>query len=172
MPGAKSKMGFTLSGMAITRAQANALRLATIENVSLIKSIPDEYFKRITNAVVRSAQAGGDMQMLRKAVAESGEITERRVDMITTDQANKANTALLKEEFEANGIKRFRWVWRNMSKTTENEREFHRDVLNGQEFDLDDPPVIQLSQNGLPEVRGFPGQLVNCHCEMEMVWDF
>lgn len=58
MVGDKSK-DFALKGSAISPEKAEIMKALTFENVSLIKSIPNEYFKQITGAVSRSIQNGG-----------------------------------------------------------------------------------------------------------------
>ena len=66
---------------------------------------------------------------------------------------------------QAVGLNKYEWIH---SGAGQQPREFHRDVLNGQIFDLDDPPIIDEDTGE----RGIPSQLINCRCTMRPVLEF
>jgi SPP1 gp7 family putative phage head morphogenesis protein len=74
---------------------------------------------------------------------------------------NNLNASRMK----AIGLNKYEWVH---SGGGQRPREFHRDVLNGQIFSLDDPPIID-EQTG---ERGIPSQLINCRCTMLPLLEF
>jgi uncharacterized protein with gpF-like domain len=63
------------------------------------------------------------------------------------------------------GIKKFKW---RHSGGGAHPRPLHRNVLNGNIYSFDDPPVIDEKTGQ----RGFPGQLINCRCVMISVIEF
>lgn len=55
---------FMLTGSAISPEKSEIMKALLFENVSLIKSIPNEYFKQITGAVARSIENGEGVKWL------------------------------------------------------------------------------------------------------------
>lgn len=169
MLGDKAK-GFALVGSAISPEKSEVMKAILFENVSLIKSIPDEYFKQITGAVARSIENGYGVKGLSKELepmlSKFGKKAKRRADLIAQDQTRKAFTSLNIRNFNECGIKKFKWVHSGGSREP---RKYHMDVLNGQVFDLD---------TGAPNETGktpdyiYPGQEPYCRCIMQAVLDF
>ena len=165
MLGDKAK-GFALVGSAISPEKSEVMKAILFENVSLIKSIPDEYFKQITGAVARSIENGEGVKWLSKELMTYGAKSKRRADLIAQDQTRKAFTSINLRNFDECGIKKFKWLHSGGSREP---REYHMEVLNGQIFDLD---------TGAPNETGkspdfiYPGQLPYCRCVMQAVLDF
>lgn len=165
MLGDKAK-GFTLVGSAITPEKSEAMKAILFDNVSLIKSIPDEYFKQITGAVARSIENGEGVKTLAKELLSFGAKSERRADLIAQDQTRKAFTAINLRNFEEANIHKFRW---RHSGGSREPREYHMNVLDGEIFDV---------STGAPNESGkkpdfiYPGQEPYCRCIMEAVLDF
>ncbi len=168
MLGDKAK-DFTLVGSAITPEKSEVMKALMFENVSLIKSIPDEYFKQITGAVARSIENGQGVKWLSKELLSYGAKSQRRADLIAQDQTRKAFTSINLRNFEEANIKKFKWLHSGGSREP---REYHMkdypEGLNGGIFDINDPPVI----NEKTGETGFPGQLPYCRCIMQAVLDF
>lgn len=168
MIGDKAK-GFALVGSAISPEKSEVMKALLFENVSLIKSIPDEYFKQITGAVARSIENGEGVKWLSKQLQEYGAKSKRRADLIVQDQTRKAFTSINLRNFDECGIRKFKWLHSGDSREP---RDYHMrdypDGLNGDIFDLDDPLVI----NEKTGETGFPGQLPYCRCVMQAVLDF
>lgn len=165
MLGDKAK-DFALAGSAVSPEKSEVMKALLFENVSLIKSIPDEYFKQITGAVARSIESGTGLKELSKELMTFGAKSQRRADLIAQDQTRKAYNSINLRNFEECGIKKFRWMHSGGSREP---REYHMNVLNGQVFDLD---------TGAPNEDGkkpdfiYPGQLPYCRCIMQAVLDF
>ncbi len=158
--------GFALVGSAISPEKSEIMKAILFENVSLIKSIPDEYFKQITGAVARSIENGEGVKGLAKELMSYGAKSQRRADLIAQDQTRKAFTSINLRNFNECGIKKFKWLHSGGSREP---RTYHMNVLNGQIFDLD---------TGAPNEAGkspdfiYPGQLPYCRCIMQAVLDF
>jgi SPP1 gp7 family putative phage head morphogenesis protein len=131
---------------------ADAMRDAAQTNVDLITSIPEEHRDRLRD-LVQDAWANGDThEQLASEIEKLGGITERRAAAIARDQTSKMNTAFNKVRQTDLGITQGEW------QTMEDERvrESHAE-LDGEIFDLDDPPMI----DGRPLL---PGEDYNCRC--------
>mgnify|MGYP000124450678 CR=1 FL=1 len=164
MLGDKAK-GFGLSGSAISPEKSEIMKALLFENVSLIKSIPQEYFKQITGAVARSIENGEGIRWLGKQLREYGAKTERRAQLIAQDQTRKAYNTINLRNFQDNNIRKFKWLHSGGSR---DPRAYHKYVLDGNIYDIDDPPVIDPKTGE----KGFPGQLPYCRCVMCAVLDF
>ena len=165
MLGASAK-DFLLKGSAITPEKSEIMKALIFENVSLIKSIPDEYFKQITGSVARSIENAEGIKQLVNELNSYGAKTNRRAQLIAQDQTRKAYNSINRRNFQENGIKKFEWVHSGGSR---DPRKYHKDVLDGKVFDID---------KGAPNESGkkpdyiFPGQLPYCRCIMKAVLDF
>lgn len=78
----------------MTRAQQDIFRATVIENVSLIKSIPSEYFPKVEGLVMRSVQVGGDLEKLIAGLMKLNGHNMVRARTIARDQNRKATSAL------------------------------------------------------------------------------
>lgn len=87
------KAGFTVQ-FKMTAAQRDLIQAAIQENVSLIRSIPEQYFKDVEGAVMRSVSAGHDVGALAKTLQESYGVTKRRAAFIARDQTHQASAHL------------------------------------------------------------------------------
>ncbi len=139
------------------------------ENVSLIKSIPQEYFTDIEGAVMRSITSGNGLADLVPFLKSHEGITVKRARLIAGDQSRKVYSNISAERMKA--IKQTKYIWRHSSAAQE-PRPLHAHGLNGNIYDLNDPPVIQYAKGKQPEVRGKPGDLINCMCFMQSIIDF
>ncbi|MDC9591170.1 phage minor head protein [Xenorhabdus sp. XENO-10] len=141
------------------------LTAATAENVALIKSIPQQFHFRIESAALRSiSQAGEGAKTLLDEIRSIGSVTEKRAQFIAVDQTRKITTAANYERMKSAGIRKA--VWHHSGGSAE-PRKLHQ-KLDGQVFELDNPPIID-DRTGQ---RGLPGELPNCKCFWTPVVDF
>jgi uncharacterized protein with gpF-like domain len=134
------------------------IRDATVnQNVSLIKSIPRQYFTEVEGMVQRSVQTGRDMGQLSKDLQARFGITRRRADFIARDQNEKATAAFNRVRQLEAGIDENEWLHSGGGRT---QRPTH--VKAGRErtrFDLRkgwyDPAVKKYI---------WPGTEPNCKC--------
>lgn len=165
MLGAAAK-DFILKGAAISPEKSEIMKALLFENVSLIRSIPNEYFKQITGSVARSIENGEGIKQLVKELNSYGAKTNRRAQLIAQDQTRKAYNAINLRNFQENGIKKFRWLHSGGSREP---RKYHKDVLNGEIFDIDKGAP---NESGKTPAYIYPGQEPYCKCIMQAVLDF
>lgn len=148
------------------------------EGVALIKTIPsEEDHKKICNYLLKVFRGLETREHLIRYLMRLGGVDEERAEMIANDQIDKAAMRFLVEKWKAQGCKRVRWVhmgdanprqyhlrpWNGVS----GKRNGRPNGLNGYEFDIDKPPVINLKT----KERGYPGHMINCHCTLIPLWD-
>jgi SPP1 gp7 family putative phage head morphogenesis protein len=156
--------GLSLKTSVITGRVQEVAKATVTENVGLIKSIPQQYFGKIQGEVMRSITSGNGVQDVLKAVQATGQVTQKRAELIARDQSSKATTAVNAARMQALKIRKFEWLHSGGGKEP---RKLHQQ-LSGQVFRLDDPPIIDERTGE----RGLPGQLINCRCRMGPVIDF
>lgn len=141
------------------------------DNVNLIKTIPEQYFDKIGKAVEARTRGKMTRGALVKRIKEIGGITQRRAEMIADDQTAKVTERMMLERCKNAGVKKVMWVHSGISMEP---RDYHKtrwdgrtgkrngkpNGLNGFVFNIDEPPVIDKKTGE----RGFPAQLINCHC--------
>lgn len=154
--------GLKLNTNIITGPMREFMIGSIAQNVSLIKSIPQEYMTKVQGAVLRSITAGNGLADLQPFFEDQEGITSRRAATIARDQTHKAYGGLNKGRMEAVGIQEFEWVH---SGGGLHPRPYHLDVLNGRVFSFAALPVIDQDTGE----RGIPGQLINCKCTMTPV---
>lgn len=156
-------------GTRVLSGETKEIMGATIaENVSLIKSIPQEYFTAIEGAVMRSITTGNGLQDLVPFLKNHESITIKRARLIAGDQSRKAFSNITASRMKELGVEKYRWIH---SSAAQEPRPLHV-KLNGSIQSLDDPPIIQYAKGKQPEIRGKPGDLINCTCIMQPVVDF
>ena len=126
----------------------DALRAATKDNIELIKSIPDQYFDKLEDAVEKRMQSGVRFEDLAEEVERIGGVTESRAKLIARDQTSKMNGAFNQARQTSLGIDKYMW----QTSGDERVRPEHADN-DGKVFSWNDPPAT-----------GHPGHDVNCRC--------
>lgn len=141
--------GVNLNSIIQNEGLEDTLVGAVNENVNLIKSIPDEYFKKIETVVWQNTTRGLKSSSLIKEIQKINNTTEKRAKLIARDQTSKLNSNLNEKRQKNLGIEEY--IWR----TSEDGRvrDTHRHN-NGKRFRWDSPP----------KETGHPGQDINCRC--------
>src|SRR5271156_168296 len=148
------KAGFTVD-LKITRAFRDVMRATIAENVSLIKSIPEQFHTEVTGLVMRSVVAGRDLQQLTNALDSRYDITRKRAILIARDQNNKATGQIARARYIDLGIEQAVWLHSAGGKTP---RPTH--VKNsGKTYD-----VKRGWYDPKEKRRISPGELINCRC--------
>lgn len=157
--------GLTIKMPDMPAALQDSLTASVAENTSLIKSVQAQYHERISGAVLRSIQSGGQgQQEVLAELKRIGGLTDNRAELIARDQTSKITSQMNAERQKSVGIRKFQWLH---SGGGAEPRKLHLE-LNGQIFSYDDLPVID-SKTG---ERGLPGTLINCKCQAIPVLDF
>lgn len=148
--------GFTVK-FNMTPAMRDVIDATINEQVSLIKSIPQQYLIQVEGMVMRSVQTGRDLGQLTKALQEQFGVTKRRATTIARDQNNKATAVMTRARQVQAGITEAIWVHSGGGK---HPRPTHVAAgRNKEKFQLSkgwfDPAV---------DKHVLPGELINCRC--------
>jgi len=130
-----------------------------VDNVGLIKSIPETYFSQVEGMVLRSFNAGTRAEELAPRIAKRFAVSESRGMLIARDQISKLTGDLTRQRQTSLGIEKYRW------RTSQDERvrASHR-RLNNKVFSWDKPPVTNSAGD-----RNHPGGDYQCRCTAEPV---
>jgi SPP1 gp7 family putative phage head morphogenesis protein len=141
--------GIDISGF-LTRSGPiqEVVQAGTKLNVALIKSIPEQYFDKVGDAVTKGIESGLRYEDIAKEIQRVGDVTESRAKLIARDQVSKLNGSMSQVRQMSIGIDRYTWS----TAGDERVREMHAE-LDGQEFSWTDSP---------PD--GHPGEAVCCRC--------
>lgn len=151
---ALKKGGFTVE-FKMTRAQRDVLNAAVHENVSLIRSIPQQHLAQVEGMVMRSVSTGRDLGQLADDLQQQLGVTKKRAALIARDQNNKVTAALARARQVEMGLTEA--VWRH-SGGGKHPRPKHVKA-DGQRYDIRvGLPIGDKGQNVLP------GQEINCRC--------
>lgn len=106
---------------------------SVVENVALIKSIPQQYHDRVTGAVMRSiTSADGGIGKLTDELQKYSGMSLRRARLVAMDQTRKAYQAANIERSKSAGITKGIWIHTG---GTKEPRPRHK-AYNGKEFEL------------------------------------
>lgn len=148
--------GLTIKTPDLPAGLRDSITASVAENVGLIKSVQQQYHERISGAVLRSVQSGGQGQKeIFEELQKIGGIADDRAKLIARDQTSKITTQMNAERQKSVGVKKFQWLH---SGGGAEPRKLHLE-LNGKIFSYDDLPVIDARTGE----RGLPGTLINCH---------
>jgi SPP1 gp7 family putative phage head morphogenesis protein len=138
------------------------------ENVSLIKSIPQEYFKNVTGAVMRSITTGNGLKDLVPEIKKYSSQTQRRAENIALDQTRKAYNNINKQRLVNIGVKKFEWIHSYGGVTPRKSHiKIDRHIFSFENLESEQAAL------GVPESdRGLPGMPINCRCTINPVIDF
>lgn len=163
--------GLTISTDFITDRMKDQMRAFVVENENLIEDIHSKYTFKVQTQVLEEIQnpqpdgIKGLIKRLENSFQRDSGIVRRRAKNIAHDQVRQAYNNLNANRMLAIGQTKFKWVH---SKGGMNPREWHLNHLDGNVYDLTDPPVI----DPVTGVRGIPGQLIGCKCFMVPVIEF
>lgn len=140
--------GIDLKGLLKDSEIKDALDEAISSNVSLIKSIPVQYFGKIETIVFNGLQSGQRASEIADEIKKLGQSTDSRAKLIALDQMGKINSRLSQVRQQSLGITHYTWV----TSQDERVRHTHR-ARNGKLFAWNDPPS-----------DGHPGIPIRCRC--------
>jgi SPP1 gp7 family putative phage head morphogenesis protein len=145
----ENAIGVNLQSIIQNENLEDILVATTRENVALIRSIPEEYFKKIETLVFTGVTQGSNAGSMISQIRKIGNTTTKRAKLIARDQTSKLNSALNQQRQQNLGVEEYIW----MTAKDDRVRETHRSK-NGKVFKWNDPP----------KDTGHPGQDVNCRC--------
>lgn len=141
----------------LTDAQRTIMDVKVADNVSLIKSIPAQYFTKIEGDVSRGFLAGRDLEAIASELRATGESTVKRAALIARDQSNKLTAHMNSARQNELGI-RYAY-WKHSTAGKEPRKTHVRASKENWIFD---------TQVGIDfgDAFGFvlPGVAINCRC--------
>ncbi len=170
---------YVLVGQSVPTPLKQTLKIHTIENAALIKSIPAQFAERISGVVYRAITGESPINDVKRDLNKYGKMSMRRAKLVAGDQTRKAFTDIAVKRLEQVGVKKAKWLHTGAGKTF---RDYHHrkwdgvsglkdgrpNGLNGFIFSVNNPPVIDLKTGE----RGFPNRLPFCHCKMVAVVEY
>lgn len=134
-------------------------------NAYYIKRIPVEFLDKVRQSVEDSVTKGNGLEDLEKVMLERYGEAKRHAKNVALDQTRKAYMAINTERMRDVGVTKFEWIHTGGS---QDPRQYHKTTLNGNVYDLNDPPIIDQRTGE----RGLPGLLPFCRCTMRPVVTF
>lgn len=141
----------------MTPAMRDVLDATVNANVSLIKSIPEQYLSQVEGIVMRGVQTGRDLGQVSKDLQERLGITKRRAALISQDQNAKATAAMTRARYVELGLDEAVWAHSGGGREP---RPSH--LKAGRE-----KTRYKISEGWLdPDVGEHiqPGELIHCRC--------
>lgn len=145
----------------MTRAMQDVAKAAVVENVALIKSIPQQYFLEVEGIVMRGYSRGRDLQEITTELQSRYGITKRRAVLIARDQSNKLNAVTTQARRQELGITEAVWQHSHGGKEP---RKSHV-AADGRKFKIAEGCLIDGK-------RILPGEEINCRCVSKSVLPF
>ncbi len=156
--------GLNIDTSQISDNTRDKILASTDQAASLIKSIGSQYSTQVKEAVSRAiVDSSSSFEELQSSIhsmlKEKYKTHKNKAFNIAKDQIKKSYTGITASRMQELGSGEYEWAHAGGSK---NPRDYHRDVLSGQTFTLDNPPIIDPKTG----VRGKPGDLPFCNCYM------
>jgi SPP1 gp7 family putative phage head morphogenesis protein len=129
-----------------------SMKAATKDNIALIKTIPEQYFDRVTKTVTDGWTQGMRWETLVEQIQRDGSVTDNRAKLIARDQTSKMNAAFNQERQQQVGIEKYEWS----TSKDERVRESHAD-MDGEICEWANPPIVD-------DEPAHPGEPVSCRC--------
>lgn len=127
------------------------LRAWTSENVSLIKSIPEETYSKMERTLLSGLNDGKRWEVIAEEIENKFDVSESRAALIARDQVGKFYGDINRERQTELGLTHYFW------RTSRDERVRPEHAKReGERFAWDDPPE-----------DGSPGKPINCRCTAE-----
>lgn len=147
----------------MTRPMQDAMNATIKENVSLIKSIPQQYFTEVEGIVMRGFTRGRDLQSISEELQKRHGVTSRRAANIARDQSNKLTAVTEQARRVELGLYEAEWVHSGGGK--EPRASHVKAGKEKQRFDVRQGCLIDGEYI-------LPGEKINCRCGSRVVLPF
>lgn len=136
-----------------SEARKDLLSASISENVSLIKSIPQQFHTKVEGMVMRAFTQGSSWGDLFNSLRDAFRVTTRRAKLISGDQISKATGNCVRLRQMELGIKRAKWLHSGGGKKPRPDHV----KANGKIYEVE--KGCKISGEYI-----IPGQLINCRC--------
>lgn len=147
----------------MTPAMRDAANAAVVENVGLIKSIPQKYATEVEGIVMRGFVNGRDLAYITDGLAKQTGICRRRAATIARDQSNKLTAAVTQARRVELGL--FEAIWQHSGGGKEPRQSHVKAGKDKLKYDVREGAYIDGDY-----IR--PGELINCRCVSKTVLPF
>lgn len=147
----------------VTPVMRDAMNATIVENVSLIKSIPQQYLTDVQGTVMRGFTQGRDLQAISDELQQRYGVTKRRAALIARDQSSKLTATVTQARRVELGL--FDAVWVHSSAGKEPRPSHVKAGKEKQQFDV--RKGLLLDGEYL-----LPGQAINCRCSSRTILPF
>lgn len=147
----------------MTPAMRDAANAAIVENVGLIKSIPQKYATEVEGIVMRGFVNGRDLAYITDGLAKQTGICRRRAATIARDQSNKLTAAVTQARRVELGL--FEAIWQHSGGGREPRQSHVKAGKDKLKYDVREGAYIDGDY-----IR--PGELINCRCVSKTVLPF
>jgi SPP1 gp7 family putative phage head morphogenesis protein len=154
----KAGTGVELSTIA-DRGLSARIKHFTAENVSLIQSIPRDYFQDVESTLLSGMRDATRHEKLAEEIEGLGDVAKNRAKLIARDQVGKFYGGLNRVRQGALGIDQY--IWRTAGDERVRTEHVERD---GEVYSWDDPPGEDPDD---PATGGHPGMAIQCRCYAE-----
>lgn len=144
-------------GEAYNRAEPwldDLMRAWELENLKLIRSIPEQYVDNLQGTIIRAINEGQNVTQLKETIRATYDQPLNRAELIAQDQIGSLNANLTEYRQKSVGIKEYDWRIVDDGR----ERPEHRRRA-GKTFSWQSPPS-----------GGHPGSEIRCRCWAEPKW--
>lgn len=138
-----------------TKTIRDAMNASVVENVSLIKSIPQQYLKNVEGAVMRGFTNGRDLKQISDELQKHYGVTKRRAAFIARDQSNKLTATVTQARRIELGL--FKAVWIHSAGGKVPRASHVKAGKDKLEYDVREGALIDGAYIQ-------PGYLPNCRC--------
>ena len=163
-------LGVEWATIMASSAIAGAVETAIVANVSLIRTIGEQHWGRVIEAVTANYQGKTFVEgSLTNRLAKIGNLSKRQAKRIARDQTSKLCSSLNAIRQQDAGINRYTWRNSQDQRVVGNPGGLYPEgnavhgnhwEREGQEFRWDQPPE-----------DGHPGQPIECRCSAEPIID-
>jgi len=142
------------------RALQSKMTTFVRQNVNLIETVHQSYFKDVQTIVSNGVSNGESVASMSQKISKRTGVHQNRAKLIARDQTGKLNSDLNASRQAELGVKKF--VWETVG--DERVRESHED-LNGRVFSYREGATVD-GESGV-----LPGQPINCRCIAQPVFE-
>lgn len=132
---------------------AEQLKKWVDENVSLIKTIPEETLDKMRDIIYDGFTEGKTTTRIVKEIQKTYGVEKRRAELIARDQTAKLNGQIQRYQQKDAGVTEYIWYTVGDSRVRKRHQE-----LNGKKFSWDDPPDVGKGR------KCHPGEDYQCRC--------
>lgn len=139
----------------------------SITNAKLIKSIPQDLLSDVSRIIYTGFQENWSITKIKLELKNTFNISESRASLIARNEISKLNTALVRYEHKALGIKNYVWISRKDNKVRHSHAVLHNKVCTWTNPNIFKNTIKDkwLKKSSIGGDRKQVGEAFGCRCE-------